>query len=139
MKKCRMLAVSEPDEMGRRRYECANACCDARALTAHPPEKVHGYSEFCGRPWAMSEEMTGVHPLRLGDRMERWLWAIGITQERYVAFKRMLGFSADCDCDLRKEWLNSVQWLNNLSDHRWWTIKMQPVARLAIKPLKWLP
>lgn len=44
----------------------------------------------------------------LGDRLERELTRMGITQDRYKEIKKRFGFPPTCSCDKRKEWLNRV-------------------------------
>lgn len=44
----------------------------------------------------------------LGDNLERWLTSWGITKERYIAAKKLIGAPPTCDCDGRKEWLNKL-------------------------------
>lgn len=44
--------------------------------------------------------------LGLGDRVEQALTFLGITQERYTAFKEKYGKMPDCDCLARKRWMN---------------------------------
>lgn len=44
----------------------------------------------------------------LGDLTERWLTKIGVTKERYIEAKQMFGLAPTCNCEKRKEWLNSV-------------------------------
>ena len=55
----------------------------------------------------------GIHGKRaissgLGDWTEQQLKSIGVTQERYKAAKELFGLSPTCDCEGRKQWLNSV-------------------------------
>jgi hypothetical protein len=49
----------------------------------------------------------------LGDRLERKLKSIGITEDRYKQVKEKFGLPPNCNCKARKEWLNSVS--------EWWT------------------
>ena len=54
------------------------------------------------------------HPPRppLGDRLEQYLTAHGVTQGRYREVKEKFGLPPTCGCDKRKEWLNKVgAWL----------------------------
>lgn len=45
-------------------------------------------------------------PYRVGDAVERWLTAIGITRERVETWTRTAGKPGGCGCDARKRWLN---------------------------------
>ena len=44
----------------------------------------------------------------LGDRTERILASLGVTQERYVEIKAKFGLPPTCNCTARKTWLNNV-------------------------------
>lgn len=44
----------------------------------------------------------------LGDKTERVLAAVGITEPLVKRAKRLLGLSPKCGCKKRKEWLNKV-------------------------------
>ena len=44
----------------------------------------------------------------LGDRLERILKAVGITEERYKELKQMAGWKPDCACPQRKYFLNRI-------------------------------
>lgn len=44
----------------------------------------------------------------LGDWVELQLESIGITQERYMAFKQAAGLPPRCNCAQRKEYLNKL-------------------------------
>ena len=51
----------------------------------------------------------------LGDRTERLLSNLGITEGRYRQVKQMFGLPPTCACAARKEWLNSVSvWWGDL-------------------------
>lgn len=125
---CEFFPTTEPDERGRRRYECRRPGCTRRAHTHHPPERI--YASCTG---------AGARELRLGDAVEQMLTRIGITQERYVGWKVRLGGRPECGCKASREWLNSIRWLNNVTSQGWWLRK----ARQAIHPvevvLQWLP
>ena len=45
---------------------------------------------------------------QLGDRLERELTRMGITQDRYKEIKKKFGFPPTCGCEKRKQWLNKV-------------------------------
>lgn len=42
----------------------------------------------------------------LGSRVRRMLCRIGITEQRWVAFKVWFGLSGKCRCRQREQWLN---------------------------------
>ena len=44
----------------------------------------------------------------LGTVVESILSSVGVTQDRYVAFKTQFGLLPQCDCDERREWLNRL-------------------------------
>jgi hypothetical protein len=44
----------------------------------------------------------------LGDKIERVLKSLGITEERYSEMKRVAGFSPNCGCRARKEFFNKL-------------------------------
>jgi len=46
--------------------------------------------------------------LGLGDYVAAGLHAIGITKQRYVAIKRLLGLKPQCRCKERREKLNNL-------------------------------
>lgn len=130
--RCRMLPVSDDanaDERGRRHYACANAPCDARAFTAHPPERVYGYGSNC--------QGGG---LRLGDRIEWALNWIGITKQRWAK----LHGSDDCTpCSERQERLNQMTRLNRVttrlnvaSNPRLW---LRTLFAVIATIFRWLP
>lgn len=51
-----------------------------------------------------------------GDRTERLLSRVGVTQERYIAAKELFGLAPTCNCKARKEWLNKIsEWLTGHS------------------------
>ena len=43
-----------------------------------------------------------------GDKVEKALKAMGITEDRYKEVKRMFGLPPKCNCSKRKAWLNKV-------------------------------
>lgn len=45
-------------------------------------------------------------PFKVGDAVERWLTAIGITRERVERWTRTAGKPGGCGCESRKRWLN---------------------------------
>lgn len=45
-------------------------------------------------------------PYKIGDAVERWLKAIGVTQERVERWTRTAGKPGGCGCEARKRWLN---------------------------------
>lgn len=47
-------------------------------------------------------------PVAIGDLVEKWLTAIGITKERVEALTRTEGKPGGCGCAGRKKWLNEV-------------------------------
>lgn len=47
-------------------------------------------------------------PVKVGDAVERWLTAIGITRERVEAWTRTAGKPGGCGCEARKQWLNDA-------------------------------
>lgn len=73
-------------------HQCRN--CDW-TLEADSPEPVE---HVCGRKEAP----------KLGDRVEAALTGVGITKERWVAFKQKLGLPATCRCAARQKYLNDL-------------------------------
>ena len=64
-------------------------------------------------PEELENEYRKWHPLTnrregLGDWTEQQLKSIGVTPGRYKAAKELFGLSPTCDCEGRKQWLNSV-------------------------------
>lgn len=54
--------------------------------------------------------------LLLGDRIEAAILSVGVTKERYIAFKVAFGGVPECYCDGRKEDLNAADaWLRSVS------------------------
>lgn len=53
-------------------------------------------------------------PFQVGDAVERWLSAVGITKNRIERWTRTAGKPDGCGCDARRRWLNEagdrVQW-----------------------------
>ena len=45
-------------------------------------------------------------PVAIGDLVERWLVAIGITKDRVERWTRTAGKPGGCGCDRRRRWLN---------------------------------
>ncbi len=45
---------------------------------------------------------------RLGDRIEHALESVGITKEKYVGWKEMLGLPPTCGCASRQNWINEA-------------------------------
>ena len=43
-----------------------------------------------------------------GDKVEKALNLMGITEDRYKEVKRMFGLPPKCNCSKRKAWLNKV-------------------------------
>lgn len=106
--KCLFHPISDNDDRGWRTYRCP--LCGRRVQSPHPPELIHA---LCRGP-----------SFRLGDKLEWALALVGITQERYVAWKVRNGGSAGCNCPARREWLNRVGWLNNVTSSGWWLNKI---------------
>ena len=90
---------------------------------ACPCGRVVGFREglsprcVCGRrlleqPDYQGGEIKYRPPLGLGDRVERRLSRLGITQQWYRTVKQRFGLMPTCGCDKRKAWLNRVG--------RWW-------------------
>lgn len=51
----------------------------------------------------------------LGDKVEKLLTSVGITEDRYKQIKQMFGLPPRCNCRQRKEWLNKVgRWFAGL-------------------------
>jgi len=46
--------------------------------------------------------------IRLGDKIESALAAVGVTKDRWVSVKSLLGLPATCRCDARQTWLNQL-------------------------------
>ena len=46
--------------------------------------------------------------LGFGDKVEKTLQLLGITEDRYKEIKRMFGLPPKCNCSKRKAWLNKV-------------------------------
>ncbi len=74
----------------------------------------------CGRPAGDCSDCDRCHrsckgerdPLKIGDRTEKMLASVGITQERWQSAKALFGLAPTCKCKARKEWLNKVSdWL----------------------------
>jgi hypothetical protein len=61
--------------------------------------KKRKYLQRVDGRWVLSD-------VPLGDWLESKLSAIGITKDRYTAFKQQFGMPPTCDCDKRREWLN---------------------------------
>jgi hypothetical protein len=120
--RCVMVPVTEPDEQGKRHFRCANDGCNARAYSAFPPEQVFGFGEKC-------RSTMPPPPPGLGDRVELWINRVGITQERYVKWKGMLGGNNCSACERRKKWLNNIRWLNNVSRFSWWRVQATSRAK----------
>ena len=47
-------------------------------------------------------------PIPIGDLVEKWLTAIGITKERVERWTRTQGKPGGCGCAARQKWLNDV-------------------------------
>jgi hypothetical protein len=47
-------------------------------------------------------------PIPIGDLVEKWLTALGITKERVEKLTRTEGKPGGCGCEGRKRWLNEV-------------------------------
>lgn len=47
-------------------------------------------------------------PYKIGDAVERWLTAIGITTERVERWTRTAGKPGGCGCESRKKWMNEA-------------------------------
>lgn len=86
-----------------------------RTLTAR--ERARAFVDFGGRSGIRGWSVVSMDSQRLiarvsgdglGDRVERGLSRIGITQERYKAAKRSVGLSGDCGCSGRKAALNRI-------------------------------
>lgn len=126
-----MVPVTKLDDHGKRRYQCANESCDARAYTAHPPEKVHGFGDECRGGG-----------LRLGDKLAWLLNRIGITKKRWA---NIWGKEAECSpCGQRQQAINAhpinhVRWLNDLTNPRLWARWLRPAFRSAAWVLRNLP
>lgn len=73
-------------------HQCRN--CDW-TLEADSPEPVE---HVCGRAAAP----------KLGDRVESALTAVGVTKERWVAFKEKFGMLPTCNCESRQRALNQL-------------------------------
>ena len=50
----------------------------------------------------------GGRSIGLGDRIEHALEVMGITKDRWVAFKSAMGMPPLCRCPERREWLNRI-------------------------------
>lgn len=55
----------------------------------------------CRRP-----EPPPWRPIMVGDVLERWLRAAGLTKERIERWTRTAGRPDGCGCEARKRWLN---------------------------------
>lgn len=44
----------------------------------------------------------------LGDRVESALHSVGVTKERWAAFKGAMGLPATCNCEARQQYLNKL-------------------------------
>jgi len=60
-------------------------------------------AEFADRPMVRQCDR-----IALGDDLENWLTAFGVTKERWVAAKQALGLPPTCNCEARKKWLNEA-------------------------------
>src|SRR5262245_2610944 len=58
--------------------------------------------------WQRIEPKQGVAHPGLGDRTERLLQSIGITEDGYKAAKEKFGLPPTCRCKAVKAWLNDV-------------------------------
>lgn len=77
----------------------------------HRTEKSAAYS--CDAHHAKCRSVSPT--LYLGDRVERWLAAVGITNRRIIAVKKRLGMKPTCGCQWRKEVLNRFdRWLRRM-------------------------
>lgn len=47
-------------------------------------------------------------PVKVGDLVERWLIAVGITKERVELWTRTADTPGGCGCEGRKRWLNEL-------------------------------
>lgn len=90
-------------------------CVRCNRLATAPQDDLNRFFRACINPGR----------ILLGDRVERWLTTIGITQERYVRWKGRLAGKKCSDCEQRKAWLNSIRWLNSVSDPQWWRRKLR--------------
>jgi hypothetical protein len=86
--------------------------CGRVVETDFPPGQVH--AKCPGKAWF------------LGDEVERALESLGITKDRYVHFKEMLGMMPTCHCEDRKKFLNKISSEFGLSPNKimgywnWW-------------------
>jgi hypothetical protein len=71
------------------------------------PSKRRTIGKPCGEPPQVAID-TSVR-VGLGDRIEAALTGIGITKERYVAFKEQFGLPPTCNCDGRKSNINDAE------------------------------
>jgi hypothetical protein len=73
-------------------WQCRACDWTLRATTSEPVE------HRCGRK----------EVVRLGDRVEAALSAVGITQEKWLDAKETIGLPRTCNCAARKDWLNAL-------------------------------
>ena len=87
----------------------------------HPVHRKIKYTEFLGIASRETVEVLTPDPpsneasFGWGDRIEKGLTSVGITQERYKEVKERFGLPSTCDCDERIEWINKVEkWFKSL-------------------------
>tara|TARA_Y100000593_G_scaffold33818_2_gene66463 strand:- start:10538 stop:10867 length:330 start_codon:yes stop_codon:yes gene_type:complete len=82
--------------------ECVN--CGKRVTS----DNCNGLRSQCKPRRDLSGKEVVHRTKSLGDITEGMLKRIGVTQDRYKAAKELFGLSPSCNCNKRKEWLNSV-------------------------------
>jgi hypothetical protein len=68
---------------------------------------IQGPTVTIGRTTAPAKTRRSAAP-KLGDRIESALQGVGVTKDLWIAFKAAMGLPATCNCDARKQYLNSL-------------------------------
>jgi hypothetical protein len=98
--RCTFLPITEPDERGRRAYQCSREGCKLKtAPTPYGPDRIFATCKVKG--W--------------GDRLAFWLAVFGITKKRVEWVTRK-----PCGCEERAAKLNTLGESLTARLRLWW-------------------
>jgi hypothetical protein len=87
---------------------------DVRLETFVPKGRVYDSADAWRKHQGLPEptrarrEATEARRKGLGDHVESALESVGITMDRWIAFKKVFGGGPGCNCPARKAWLNKL-------------------------------